>query len=165
MSKRVVKVSLTSASLDNAIRELEQYRKWLVERTKVFLEALAAEGMNIASARFAQATYDGDNDVTVSIEERGDNKYAVVATGKATLFIEFGTGIAYPDSHPEGAETGMVHGSWSESELGKGHWDDPNGWYYAHGKKSHGNPANMSMYNSIRELETKFEEIARKVFI
>jgi len=165
MSKRVVKFSLTTAGIDQAIRELEDYRKWLTERTKVFLEALAAEGVNIASVKFEQAIYDGDNDVTCSIEERGENKVAVVATGKATLFIEFGTGIAYPDSHPEGADTGMVHGSWSESELGKGHWDDPNGWYYAHGKKSHGNPANMSMYNTIRELETKFEDIARKVFI
>lgn len=165
MSKRVVKFSLTTAGIDQAIRELEDYRKWLTERTKVFLEALAAEGVNIASVKFEQAIYDGDNDVTCSIEERGENKVAVVATGKATLFIEFGTGIAYPDSHPEGVDTGMVHGSWSESELGKGHWDDPNGWYYAHGKKSHGNPANMSMYNTIRELETKFEDIARKVFI
>lgn len=165
MSRKVVRFSLTSAGIDHAIQELENYRTWLIERTKVLLEALAAEGVSIASVRFQQAIYDGDNDVTCSIEERGKNKVAVVATGKATLFIEFGTGIAYPDSHPEGADTGMVHGSWSESELGKGHWDDRNGWYYAHGKKSRGNPANMSMYGTIRELETRFTEIARAVFI
>lgn len=165
MSKRVVRLQLTSAGIDDAIRELDEFKQWIVDRTKVFVEALAAEGMNIASVKFEHATYDGDNDVSCSIEERGENKYAIVATGKATLFIEFGTGVAYPDIHPAGQETGMVHGSWSKSEQGKGHWDDPNGWYYAHGKKTHGNPANMSMYNTIRELERQFEDIARRVFV
>lgn len=78
MSKRVVRLQLTSAGIDDAIRELDEFKQWIIDRTKVFVEALAAEGMNIASVKFEHATYDGDNDVTCSIEERGENKYAIV---------------------------------------------------------------------------------------
>ena len=40
------------------------------------------------------------------------NKIAVVAVGSATLFIEFGTGVKYPDNHPEAAEHGMIRGGY-----------------------------------------------------
>ena len=93
MSKRVIKVQLNEASINRAIKELEDYKKWLLSKTKEFLKALADEGVEIANSKFAKAVYDGTNDVSCSVEERGDNKIAVVAVGGATLFIEFGTGV------------------------------------------------------------------------
>lgn len=161
--KRIV-VTLDPASIDRAIKEINDFKKWLVEKTSLFLEELAREGAEIAGLKFATAAYDGTRDVSVTWEKRDDKRVAIVAVGSSALFIEFGSGITYPDSHPEGASTGMVHGSWSEGPEGKGHWDDPNGWYYAHGLKSMGNPAGMCMYETVRELESKVEEIARRVF-
>lgn len=176
MSKRVIKVSLTEDGIDQAIQELKRYKKWLRERTQKFLEALAEEGLQIASAKFAEATYDGTNDVSCSIEERGESKVAVVALGSAVLFIEFGTGIKYPDDHPEAGKHGMTRGQYGYG-LGK----LQNGWRYSgdpgtngevitsgkHAGEVHtyGNPANMSMYQTMRELEVKFEEIARRVYV
>lgn len=176
MSKRVIKVQLNEAGINRAIKELEDYKKWLVNKTKEFLKALADEGVEIANTKFAKAVYDGTNDVSCSVEERGDNKIAVVAVGGATLFIEFGTGVKYPDNHPEAGKQGMVRGQYGY-KLGR----LPQGWRYegdpgsngeviTEGKHvgevhTYGNPANMSMYLTIRELEEKFEEIARRVYV
>ena len=176
MSKRVIKVQLNEASIDKAIKELEDYKKWLLSKTKEFLKALADEGVEIANAKFAKAVYDGTNDVTCSVEERGDGKIAIVAVGGATLFIEFGTGVKYPDNHPEAGKHGMVRGQYGY-KLGR----LPQGWRYTgepgsngelitEGKHAgdihtYGNPANMSMYQTVRELAENCEEIARRVYV
>lgn len=176
MRKRVIHIKLNEASIDQAIKELQEYKKWLVEKTKDFLQALAEEGVQIASAKFADATYDGTNDVSCSVEERGDNKVAVMAVGSAVLFIEFGTGVRYADNHPEAAEHGMVRGEYGyklgRMEKGWRYKGDPgtNGQVITEGKHAgevhtYGNPANMSMYLTIRELEDKFEEIARRIYV
>lgn len=176
MKKRVIKVSLNEQSIDRAIKELDNYKKWLVDKTKEFLKALADEGVQIASAKFAKAVYDGTNDVSCSVEERGENKIAVVAVGSATLFIEFGTGVKYPDNHPEAAEHSMIRGGYGyrlgRLEKGWRYTGDPgsNGEVITEGKHAgqvhtYGNPANMCMYQTVRELQEKFEEIARRVYV
>jgi hypothetical protein len=47
---------------------------------------------------------------------------------------------------------------------GKGHWDDPNGWYYTHGQKSYGNPPAMAMVKAIERMTEEITTIARDVF-
>lgn len=176
MKKRIIRVKLNEQSIDSAIKELYKYKRWLTNRTKKLLTTLADEGLNVSSVRFSQAIYDGTNDVSVSIEDRGKNKIAVVAVGSATLFIEFGTGVTYADDHPEAAEHGMVRGGYGHG-LGR----MKNGWRYEgepgtngevitsgkHAGEIHtyGNPANMSMYSTIKELEQHFEEIVKRVFV
>jgi len=176
VKKRVIKVQLNEQSIDRAIKEVNDYKKWLVDKTKEFLKALADEGVTIASAKFGEATYDGTNDVTCMMENRGENKVAVMAIGGATLFIEFGTGVRYPDNHPEAAENGMVRGEYGYKlgrlEKGWRYTGEPgsNGEVITKGKHAgevhtYGNPANMSMYQTVRELQDKFEEIARRVYV
>lgn len=176
MKKRVIKVRLNEQSIGRAIKELNDYKKWLTDKTKEFLKALADEGVEIASVKFGQAVYDGTNDVTCQMEDRGENKVAVMAIGSATLFIEFGTGVRYPDNHPEAAENGMVRGAYGYKlgrlEKGWRYTGEPgsNGEVITEGKHAgeihtYGNPANMSMYLTVRELQDKFEEIARRVYV
>lgn len=175
MSGKKIKVPLSSDGISVLIREVEKYKKWIETKTQEFINRLAQEGLNIASAKFSQAQYDGSNDVSVSVEKRGSDCVAVVAVGAAALFIEFGTGIIYPDNHPEAAEHGMRRGNYGH-KLGR----LKKGWRYTgdpgtHGEvilsgkhtgevKTKGNPANMPMYSSVRELEDKFAEIAKEVF-
>ncbi len=101
MRRKTIRVPLTAAGEDRAIRELKAWQKWLERGTAALLKALAEEGVQVASARFQSAQYDGTNDVSVSLEVREKNRIAVVAVGGAVLFIEFGTGVRYPDNHPE----------------------------------------------------------------
>lgn len=171
---QIINVPLSIPAYDNLIRKIEDLGNWQSDRAIVFADRLAQEGMEIASIKFSQAVYDGTNDVSVTVEPRGNNVRAVVATGGATLFIEFGTGVTYPDDHPEAGEHGMKRG-----EYGHGHGKQHSWGYYGEPgtngvlkeKKNggfvvitHGNPANMPMYETVKELQDRLTEIAKEVF-
>ena len=89
---QTINVPLSGRGIERLIQEVENRKTWLRDRATVFLERLVAMGVGIASACFDDAAYDGTNDVVVSAEYRGENARAIVAVGKAVLFIEFGTG-------------------------------------------------------------------------
>ncbi len=171
---QTINVPLSIPAYDSLIRKIEDLGNWQSDRAIVFADRLAQEGMEIASVKFSQAVYDGTNDVSVTVEPRGNNVRAVVATGGATLFIEFGTGVTYPDDHPEAGELGMKRG-----EYGQGHGKQQSWGYYGEPgtngvlkeKKNggfvvitHGNPANMPMYETVKELQDRLTEIAKEVF-
>lgn len=171
---QTINVPLSIPAYDSLIRKIEDLGNWQFDRAIVFADRLAQEGMEIASIKFSQAVYDGTNDVSVTVEPRGNNVRAVVATGGATLFIEFGTGVTYPDDHPEAGELGMKRG-----EYGQGHGKQHSWGYYGDPgtngvlkeKKNggfvvitHGNPANMPMYETVKELQDRLTEIAKEVF-
>lgn len=171
---KTVKVPLSQRGIDTLFREIESYTVWLKERSQVLLDRLAQAGFEVASARFAKAVYDGTNDASVSLETRSEGVRAVVAVGASVLFIEFGTGVTYPDNHPQAAELGMKRG-----EYGQGHGKQSSWGYYGDPgtngvvkmKKdgstvviTHGNPANMPMYETVKELEAMLPELVKEVF-
>lgn len=171
---KTVKVPLSQRGIDTLLREIESYTVWLKERSQVLLDRLAQAGFEVASARFAKAVYDGTNDASVSLETRSEGVRAVVAVGASVLFIEFGTGVTYPDNHPQAAEFGMKRG-----EYGQGHGQQSSWGYYGDPgtngvvkmKKdgstvviTHGNPANMPMYETVKELEAMLPELVKEVF-
>ena len=180
MKKRVIKVKLSEKGIDEAIKELENWYEWLIDKTKEFVKVLSDNGVEIARVNFGKAVYDGTNDVKVEVRENGEFKKAIVAIGSTVLFIEFGTGIKYPDDHPEKFADLAGRG-----EYGKKKGANPEGWSYVGNSggtngeyratrhrrdgtatiwHTYGNPANMSMYLTREELKRKFEEVARRVF-
>lgn len=171
---KTVKVPLSQRGIDTLLREIESYTVWLKERSQVLLDRLAQAGFEVASARFTKAAYDGTNDASVSMETRSEGVRAVVAVGASVLFIEFGTGVTYPDNHPQAAELGMKRG-----EYGQGHGKQSSWGYYGDPgtngvvkmKKdgstvviTHGNPANMPMYETVKELEAMLPDLVKEVF-
>lgn len=172
--KRKYVIGINGSGVDEFIRGIEEYKNWLRSRTKVLIQRLAEEGYEVAAAGFQKAQYDGTNDTAVSIEERGDKIRAVVATGSAALFIEFGTGITYPDDHPEAAKHGMVRGGYGKghgSQSTWGYYGDPgtNGQVRKETEKgqlvlTHGNPANKPMYEAVKHLERRLPELVKEVF-
>lgn len=171
---KTVKVPLSQRGIDTLLREIESYTVWLKERSQVLLDRLAQAGFEVAFARFAKAAYDGTNNASVSLETRSEGVRAVVAVGASVLFIEFGTGVTYPDNHPQAAELGMKRG-----EYGQGHGKQSSWGYYGDPgtngvvkmKKdgstvviTHGNPANMPMYETVKELEAMLPDLVKEVF-
>ena len=154
-------INIDGSGAEEAIRGVLDYRRRLEERTKELVQKLAERGVEIARVGFETAEYDGTNDVSVDWKDRGEFARAVIATGQATLFIEFGSGLI-GGGHEEPLEYGP--GTWSDGPQGKGHWQDPNGWYYAHGKKSFGNPPASAMYDARKQIEEDLTTIAREVF-
>ena len=171
---KTVKVPLSQRGIDTLHREIESYTVWLKERSQVLLDRLAQAGVEVASARFAKAAYDGTNDASVSLETRGDGVRAVVAVGASVLFIEFGTGVTYPDNHPQAAELGMKRGEYGQGhgkQSSWGYYGDPGTNSVVKMKKdgstvviTHGNPANMPMYETVKELEAMLPELVKEVF-
>ena len=155
--KKVYTIDLSVSGIKELQNGLKEYDKWLKKKSDELCKRLADMGAVKAEIGFSSAYYDGNNDFTITVEERGENCYAVKASGATVLFVEFGSGlIGY--GHPE------PHGMGPGTYPGKGHWDDPNGWWYAHGQHSHGNPPNMPMYNAVKELEQELARVVKEVF-
>ena len=63
------------------------WQRWVQQRAEELVKRLTDLGVQVASVEFANAIYDGTNDVSVSFDDRGPLMRAVVATGGTTLFI------------------------------------------------------------------------------
>lgn len=158
----VIQIELSDESINNAIKELKRYGAWVQAKEKELRSRLAEFGVTIASVRFSGATYDGDNDVSVTYNDDGSTA-TITASGKAVAFIEFGSGlIGY--GHPNAGDFGFGPGTYSDGPDGKGHWDNPDGWYYTHGKKSKGNPPAMAMVAARDAIAENITRIAQEVF-
>ena len=161
---KTIHIELSNKSINNAIKELHKYSAWITQKEKEFRLRLAQIGADVARIQFSKAVYDGTNDVTVRVDDTG-SVAVIYAEGESVMFIEFGSGlIGY--GHPQADEFGFGPGTWSDDEDkgGKGHWDNPKGWYYAHEKKSHGNPPAMAMYKALEAMTEQITQIAKEVF-
>lgn len=163
MKHKIVVDPFDEKSIDKAIVALNEYKLWVLMKEKELRERLAEAGADVARVEFHTAIYDGKNDVSVTFSDDGKTA-TILASGRAVAFIEFGSGGLYGDGHPLNAEFGTGPGTWSDGPNGKGHWNDPNGWYYEHGKKSYGNPPAMAMVHARDKVAELVTGIAREVF-
>lgn len=166
MAKVTIRMNgISESSIKDAAESLRHYAAWVEQKEAELIRKLAERGRDVASIRFAGAVYDGDNDVVVRAAPTADG-YAIYAEGKAVAFIEFGSGSAMGYGHPDAGKHGLGPGTWSTDESlgGKGHWDNPDGWYYKHGEKSHGNPPAMAMLAARDTMVEELTTIAREVF-
>lgn len=162
MSQPII-VPLSGRGIERLIRETENWKNWQKQKTNELLERLAVLGASTASIRFSRAIYTGLKDVTVTVESIG-NGWLVKAEGQSVLFLEFGSGITYGGGHPEAAEYGTGPGTYPQ---GKGHWDDPKGWYLPKDKgggHTYGNPPTMAMYEARKTIEEELSRIVKEVF-
>lgn len=163
MKNRKIVVHLSVSGIRKLQDELREYRNWQKEKAAELTERLAMLGASVASIRFSRAIYTGPKDAVVTVEAV-PNGYRVKANGESVLFIEFCSGITYGSGHPEAQEFGMGPGTYPE---GKGHWDDPKGWYLPKekgGGHTYGNPPAMPMYEARKAIEQELPRIVREVF-
>ena len=171
-----IKVRLSDAGLRDAERQIQEYKTTLNQKAQEFAKALAQKGIDVATVRFANAQYAGDNDVTVERDPvQTPNGFAIVAHGKAVAFIEFGTGVmhsAYGSELPDGVGE---HGTYGK-ENGK-----HKRWYY-YGESGNagtpvkevdgkgqlnytsGNDAAMAMWGAVEEMASQVEATWREVW-
>ena len=162
--RKVIRMSLSVSSIDDAIKELKSFRKSIDYKKDKLLEELGKIGVKEASVRFTTAMYDGVNDSSVTLKS-SKNGYTIIASGHAVAFIEFGAGVyhnsgdPYPDPRPDGI-VGI-------GEYGKG-YGKRQAWGYRNESGeltiTHGNPAAMPMWYASEEMRSKIEKIAKEVF-
>lgn len=160
---KTITIELTNQSITNAVKELRQYAAWVKQKEDELRSRLATLGATVVSITFSRAIYNGDNDITVDVDDNG-SVAVIKASGESVAFIEFGSGAKYGYGHPQAGEFGFGPGTWSDGPEGKGRWDNPKGWYYASGQHSYGNPPAMAMYSAVREITENVTRIAQEVF-
>ena len=160
MPKKIVIDGLSKENVANAIQEVRKYQAWVEAKEAELRSRLASLGATVASIQFSRAIYHGTNDVSVRVDDTG-SVAVIYAEGESVAFIEFGAGITYGSGHPQAAEFGVGPGTYPE---GKGHWNNPGGWWYAHGQHTYGNPPAMAMYNAVQAMTAEITRIAREVF-
>lgn len=161
---KTIRVSLSETSIDAAIKELKDYKRWVQKKKRELIERLSSVGATQISISFARVPYVGKKKYDITVEQTGRNKYAIIVSGETAAILEFGAGITYGDGHPYNSEVGAGPGTYPD---GKGHWDDPDGWYLPKsegGMHTYGNPPSMGMYIAARKMREQLENIAREVF-
>ena len=161
---RIVINPFDKKSIAQAEKIVRQYKKDFEAKEQEFCRRLAEIGVSVAQAGFATADYDGVNDVMVSMEKTA-NGYAVVASGKTVGFIEFGTGVRYPEWDSSDMEyTPPPHGSY-----GKGQGKNPWGWWFrgsdgAVAQHTYGNQPAEAMLTARNQMIEQVTAIAREVW-
>ena len=164
VAKRVIKMSLSSSSIQSAMKELKSYRDSIDSKVGKLLERLANIGVKEASVRFTTAIYDGVNDSSVTLETIQDG-YCIKAEGRAVAFIEFGAGVyhnpgePYPNPRPN-----WIVGI---GEYGKG-YGKRQAWGFRDESGelviTHGNPAAMPMWYASEEMRNTILKTFKEVF-
>jgi hypothetical protein len=151
-------------SISEAIKQLEQYKSEYWAKEKLFTQRLAEIGLSVATTGFAAADYDGKNDVQVRVEF-SDNRARVIAEGETVGFIEFGTGVKFPEwNNTDMKYTPPPHGSY-----GKGKGANPKGWYFSVGegaqaRHTYGNQPAEAMRTARDVMIERVTQIAREVW-
>lgn len=161
---RIVIDPFDKKSIARAEALVRQYKEDFAKKEAEFLRRLADIGVRVASAGFATADYDGVNDVSVSLEKT-ENGYAVVASGSTVGFIEFGTGVRYP----EWDNSGMMYTPPPHGSYGKGQGKNPWGWWFrgsegAVARHTYGNQPAEALRTARDQMVEQVIEIAREVF-
>ena len=151
------------ASIDSAVKQVAEYKKDFLAKETIFVKRLAEIGVSIATTGFAVADYDGIKDVRVRLEWNR-NHAVVIAEGETVGFIEFGTGIRYP----EWDNTGMDYTPPKHGTYGKKHGARPKGWYFKPGdgavQHTFGNQPAEAMRTARDVIIEKVIQIAREVW-
>lgn len=169
MAKKI-SITLSEKSIQNAIKELNQYKNDLKRKNDEFVKHLAELGIPIINQNIASAAGDSDksHNTYIKINSFGDYSQAtLVCEGRDLLFIEFGSGVFYNGSagtspHPKGAELGYTIGSYGKGQGKNDFW-----FYYADSGESvmsHGTEATMPVYKASIEIMQNIRRIAREVF-
>ena len=150
-------------SIDAAVKTLEKYKKDFLKKEAEFIRRLKELGVSVATVGFATADYDGVNDVLIAETQNG-NRAAVIVYGETVGFIEFGTGVKYPEWDNSGTDyTPPKHGTY-----GKGKGANPKGWWFSmspgSAQHTYGNPPAEAMLEARNSMIEQVVQIAREVW-
>lgn len=177
MAKKTISMTLSSKSIQDAIKELEKYRNSLQSKCDLLVSRLAQIGQTVAMQHISESPL--GNTITVRVDKAPQlmtSNAILIATGKTVtsedrepfytlLAVEFGAGIFYnSEENPKAPELGFGVGTYPGQihafEDGWHYWDDKTEtWRYTHGIK-----ATMPIYNAEQQIIQQYVKIAREVF-
>lgn len=177
---KTIKMSLSTESIESALRELEAYQRDFDRKCDLLRERVAAEirlkaeqnydralGESIAS-KVKDSQYYSFSHIDVDVRvENGKDLSLVIASGEEVVFVEFGAGVTFngvagSSPHPMGEELNMLIGEYGKKQGRKKAWafKGEDGRSYV----TFGTPASQSLYNAVVEVAENLQRIAREVF-
>nr|DAL10102.1 MAG TPA_asm: tail component protein [Caudoviricetes sp.] len=165
MPKKISINIMSNKSIQNAVKEVENYAYSLTDKCNEFAKKLAQIGVQTAKMKVAQydAVYTGELLSSINYEQGAVIKKGatwIVYTGCPwAKFVEFGTGIVGKENpHPD---IGIVGWKYDVNNHGE------KGWFYFRDGEWHwtkGMPSRPFMYETSIELAEKIAEVAKEVF-
>lgn len=178
MAKRTININLfDSKSIQQAIKQIEQYRDDLPRKCQEICRRLSEEGVRVANSALSEGKDEGyqpSTKVSYEIDASGNVIRArIIASGPHILFLEFGSGIRYSGTkNPKASEMGYGPGTYPSNAPQQNppydNWESPTGWYYYgdDGRVHHtyGVQARMPMYRASVEIMKSVNKVAKEVF-
>lgn len=179
MAKHTINILLSEKSINESIRQLQQYKNWLIKKTSQLAKELAEVGIPVIETNIADASYTFDSKGVrsgsntehysyVKLNNFGSYSQAnLIVEGEEILFIEFGAGVYYngeagTSPHPKGQEFGFLIGSYGVGHGVQKVW----GYYDETGAlvMTRGVEATMPVLKAYQKIITDYISVAKKVF-
>ena len=179
MRKKNIKINLFDGgkSLQEAIRQIEQYRDELPRKCQQLCQRLAQEGVKVADVAINSVPIGRTITLTTDINPSKMGCRAMLKmTGRETrtedgrvfytaLAIEFSAGVRYANTaSPRASDFGMGTGTFPDAK----HSWDMEGWYYlgddGNWHHSFGVQASHPLYSASMEMRQKIDSIVKEVF-
>lgn len=179
MRKKTIKINLfdDGKSLQEAIRQIEQYRDELPRKAQQLCQRLAEEGVKVADVAINSVPIGRTITLTTDINPSKMGCQAIMKmTGRETrtedgrifytaLAIEFSAGVRYANTaSPRASDFGMGTGTFPDAK----HSWDMEGWYYlgndGNWHHSFGVQASHPLYSASMEMRQKIDSIVKEVF-
>jgi len=159
-----VTFGLSTREVQNAIKQIEQYKKELNQKCQLLVQALTDKGIEIAKFNVQNlgAFYTGELESSIDGYYSPSLGTGIVYAGSwYAVYVEFGTGIRGEEAqHPMSGNIGWVYDSNNHGESGWVYYNDKDGQYHW----TDGMPSRPFMYDTVKELDRICEQIARGVF-
>ena len=155
-------MKLTTRSIEDAIREVKEYKRKLNDRVKALIRELADKGVEIAKAQVRElgAVYTGQLEESITGFFDEETGLGIIRTDcPYAIYVEFGTGVVGErNPHPEPIEGWQ----YDVNEHGDKGW-----WYFnERDQKWHWTKGMVSrpfMYNTLQLLRAEAEKGGFKV--
>lgn len=167
-----ITIQLNTASIDAAVRQIEEYNSIMRQKCTEFAKRLGEIGLAVVNASYVGAAYAGTNDIEVHLEF-GQGSCKIVANGSTLGFIEFGTGVNYPLGEYAGQAGAPAHGTYGQRRGATGKkWiykGEPGTIGQPDSKRpglvwTDGNPPANAFPRAVEAMKEEAQQIAREVF-
>jgi hypothetical protein len=169
---KTIEVRLDPKSIENAIKELEAYKKEVEQKARLLVQRLTDYGAEIARIKIVELDAVDTGGLLSGVNGYYDPATMmgyVKVTSDHAAFIEFGTGVvgmAAPHPNAEylskaswGYATGSKIFTTKDGRVGWIYPTDDGGFRFTEGMKSR-----PFMYETALELERQYMQIAKEVF-
>lgn len=156
-----ISVKLSTGSVNQAIKQIEQYRKSIYTKQQLFMTKLSLRGYEIMIEQIGSYSmpYSEGDLISGCSFQYSQTHCSIYCVSDHAVYVEFGTGIVGKGSpHSEAGRLGYAYDV-------NDHGD--NGWYYYKNGERHftkGMPARPFVHKTYEKLRTEIVEIAKEVF-